>query len=146
MQWAAQTINAGQTTPWVTTEPPGDLASVSIYHAITRSDGTIKRRVYLGCKVDGWDLDVSEDSTIATLSLDISGSTPQGNQFDSSTDPTAGTFPAPTDSPQPVADVALRVYQRLGRADDRHVADAVPVNPAIVHATRSRGGSGRIGS
>ena len=97
LQWAMQTINAGQTVPWTTTEPAGDLASVACYHAIARSDGTIKRRVYLGCKVDGCNLEVSEDSTIATLSLDISGSTPQGNQFDSSTDPTAVTFPPPTD-------------------------------------------------
>ncbi len=99
LQWAAQQINTGQTSPWTTTEPAGDLASVAIYHAIMRSDGTIKRRVYLGTKVDGWDLDVSEDGTIATLSMDLSASTPQGNQFDSSIDPTAGTFPAPTDSP-----------------------------------------------
>jgi len=99
LEWAAQPINSGQTAPWTTTEPAGDLASVSCYHAIVRSDGTIKRRVYLGTKVDGWDIDVSEDSTIATISLDLSASTPQGNQFDSSTDPTAGTFPAPTDSP-----------------------------------------------
>jgi hypothetical protein len=101
LNWAGQQINTGQTAPWTTTEPPGDLASVAIYHAIQRSDGSIKRRVYLGCKVDGWDLDVSEDGTIATLSLDISGSTPQGNQFDSSTDPTSGTFPAPTDTQYP---------------------------------------------
>jgi hypothetical protein len=100
LQWGGQPITGG-TAPWTTTEPNGDLASVSIYHAITRSDGSIKRRVYLGCKVDGWDLDVSEDSTIATLSLDISGSTPQGNQFDSSVDPTSGTFPPPTDAQLP---------------------------------------------
>ncbi|MGO8903894.1 MAG: phage tail tube protein [Isosphaeraceae bacterium] len=97
LQWGGQQINSAQTSPWTTTELAGDLASVSCYHAITRSDGTIKRRVYLGCKVDGWDLDVSEDGTIATLSLDLSGSTPQGNQFDSSIDPTAVTFPPPTD-------------------------------------------------
>lgn len=102
LEWGGQQINTGQTAPWTTTEPAGDLASVAIYHAIARSDGTIKRRVYLGCKVDGWDLEVSEDSTIATLSLDISGSTPQGNQFDSSSDPTSGTFPAPTDAQMPV--------------------------------------------
>jgi hypothetical protein len=97
LQWGGQQINSAQTSPWTTTEPAGDLASVACYHAITRSDGSIKRRVYLGCKVDGWNIDVSEDSTIATLSLDVSGSTPQGNQFDSSTDPTAVTFPPPTD-------------------------------------------------
>ena len=102
LNWATTQINAGQTLPWTTTEPAGDLASISIYHGVVRSDGTIKRRVYLGCKPDGYDLSVSEDGTIATLSIDISGSTPQGNQFDSSTDPTAGTFPAPTDAQMPL--------------------------------------------
>ena len=101
LQWGGQQINTAQTSPWTTTEPAGDLASVSCYHAIARSDGSIKRRVYLGCKVDGWNVEVSEDSTIATLSLDISGSTPQGNQFDLSTDPTAATFPPPTDPQLP---------------------------------------------
>lgn len=101
IQWAAQTINTAQTSPWSTTEPTGDLASVSIYHAITRSDGSIKRRVYLGTKVDGWEIEVSEDGTIATLSMNLSASTPQGNQFDGSTDPTSTTFPPPTDSQLP---------------------------------------------
>jgi hypothetical protein len=102
IQWGAQMINGAQTSPWTTTEPAGDLASVSCYHAIQRSDGSIKRRVYLGTKVDGWEIDVSEDGTIATISMDLSASTPQGNQFDSSTDPTATTFPAPTDPQLPV--------------------------------------------
>ena len=101
LQWAAQPINAAQTSPWTTTEPAGDLVSVSCYHAVTRSDGSVKRRVYLGTKVDGWSIEVSEDGTIATLSMDLSASTPQGNQFDSSTDPTATTFPAPTDPQLP---------------------------------------------
>ncbi len=101
LQWAAQPINTAQTSPWTTTEPAGDLASVSCYHAITRSDGSVKRRVYLGTKVDGWSIDVSEDGTIATLSMDLSAATPQGNQFDSSTDPTSTTFPAPTDPQLP---------------------------------------------
>jgi len=103
LNWAAQPINSGQTAPWTTTEPAGDLPSVSIYHGIARSDGTIKRRLYNGCKVDSWDLSVSEGSTLATLSLDISGSTPQGNQWDSSTDPTSITIPAPTDAQMPTA-------------------------------------------
>ncbi len=100
LSWAGQQINSGQTSPWTTTEPAGDLASVACYHAIMRSDGTYKKRVYLGCKVDGWDVDVSEDGTIATLSMDLSASTPQGNQFDSSVDPTT-LCPAPTDSQLP---------------------------------------------
>lgn len=97
LQWSAQPINTAQTSPWTTTEPAGDLASVSCYHAITRSDGSIKCRVYLGTKVDAWGIEVSEDGTIATLRMDLSAATPQGNQFDSSTDPTSTTFPAPTD-------------------------------------------------
>lgn len=98
INWASERINSGQTLPWPTTEPPGDLASCSIYHAIQRSDGTFKRRVYLGCKVDSWSIDCSMDSTVATLNLGISGSTPQGNQFDSSSDPSNITFPAPADN------------------------------------------------
>ncbi len=101
LEWAAQQINAAQTAPWVTTEPPGDLASCSIYHAVQYGNPTsyatpYRMRAYLGCKVDGWDLDLSEDGTIGTLSLDISGSLPQA------TDPTISTFPAPTDYQIPV--------------------------------------------
>jgi hypothetical protein len=102
LSWAGQRINSGQTAPWVTTEPAGDLASCSIYHAITRPDGTVKRRVYLGCKVDAAHLTVSEDSTVSTLQLQLSGSTPQGNAFDASSDPTSGTFASPADNNFPV--------------------------------------------
>ena len=117
----------GPDQPWTTTEIAGDLASVAIYHGIARSDGTIKRRVYLGCKVDSWDLDVSENSTIATLSLDITGSTPQGNQFDASNDPNSSVFPAPTDraNADHGHDRPLRVHTRVGRPVDRHRPDAV---------------------
>ena len=102
LSWALQRINSGQTSPWTTTVAAGDLASCSVYHAITRSDGTIKRRVYLGTKVDSATLTVSEGSTICRLQLNLTASTPQGNQFDASTDPTSGTFPAPADNNFPV--------------------------------------------
>lgn len=102
LSWAAQFINSGQTAPWVTTEPVGDLASCTIYHAITRPDGTIKRRAYLGVKVASWTLVITESATVAQLTLNLVGSTPQGNQFDSSTDPTAGTFPVPADIDLPI--------------------------------------------
>jgi hypothetical protein len=102
LSWAGVNINSGQTTPWVTTEPAGDLTSVSLYHAITMDSGTVKRRVYLGCKVTDWQLTVSEQSTVCTLSLGIIGSTPQGNQFDSSSDPNSTVFPAAADNNYPV--------------------------------------------
>jgi hypothetical protein len=79
MSWACQRINSGQTAPWTTTEPPGDLASCAITHSIQVTSGsstTTFVRNYTGIKVTGWDLDISEDSQIGTLSLDLTGSTP----------------------------------------------------------------------
>ena len=97
LSWAGARI-VGGTSPWTTSELVGDLASCSIYHGIVEFDGTVKRRLYKGCKVDSWSLSCSEASTVATLTLEISGGTPQGNQFDSSVDPTSGVFPVPVDA------------------------------------------------
>jgi hypothetical protein len=97
LSWAGVTMSGG-TAPWTSSEPTGDLASCAVYHAVTEFDGTVKRRVYLGTKVEGWSLTVSEDSTIATLTLNLIASTPQGNAFDSSSDPTSTPFPAPADN------------------------------------------------
>jgi hypothetical protein len=102
LSWALQRIGTGQTAPWTTTQPVGDLASCAVYHAATRSDQSVKRRVYLGTKVDTFNLTISEGSTVCTVQLGLSASTPQGNQFDSSTDPTAGTFPVPADNNFPI--------------------------------------------
>src|SRR4051794_24215485 len=70
LPWAVSRINAGQTTPWTTTEPAGDLASCSVYHAVRRSDGTYSRKRFAGCKVAGARIEVSRQSTTATLTLD----------------------------------------------------------------------------
>lgn len=108
--WATQPMNAGQTTPYTTTEPPNDLASMTFYHGITLSDGTIKRRAWLGCKCEGFSLSCSADSPLMIGTFQIRASTPQGNQFDSSTDPTSGTFPAPADTAFPVDAI---IFQHL---------------------------------
>ena len=100
LQWAAQTINTAQTSPWTTTEPAGDLASVSCLPrdpAVRRLNQEAGLPRHQGRRLGP--RSVSEDGTIATLTMELSASTPQGNQFDSSTDPTATTFPVPTDSP-----------------------------------------------
>ena len=80
MSWAGVRINAGQTAPWTTTEPPGDLASFALVHAIqatTPSNATsFVMCGYTGVKVEGYNFTVSEDQQIATLSLDLSASTP----------------------------------------------------------------------
>jgi hypothetical protein len=98
LSWAGVRIGGGGTTPWTTTEPVGDLGSCAIYHGITVNSGSTKRRVYLGSKVDQWTIEVSEDGTTVRLTLSGTSSTPQGNQFDSSSDPTSTPFPVPTDA------------------------------------------------
>jgi hypothetical protein len=97
LSWLCQRV-VGGTVPWTTTVPVGDLASCSLYHAIMRPDGSIQRRVYLGGKCDSGTATITESSTVCTLQLNISASTPQGNQFDSSSDPTSTVFPAPVDN------------------------------------------------
>jgi len=80
LSWAGVRINSGQTAPWTTTEPPGDLASCAILHAIqaTTVSGTTSYvlRGYTGVKVAGYDFSISEQSQVGTLSLDLMGSTP----------------------------------------------------------------------
>lgn len=98
LSWAGVRINSAQTSPWTTTQPVGDLASCSVYHAIVEPDGSVWRDVCLGTKVEDWALAVSEDSTVARLTLQLAASEKQGNTFDSSSNPTSGTFPAPADN------------------------------------------------
>jgi hypothetical protein len=102
LPWGITRINAGQTLPWTTTEIAGNLASMSVYHAKQRADGTFKRNRYAGMKVEGGTLESSRDAKIWTLTLDLVGSKVVGNAFDSSTDPTSTEFPAPTDTQLPM--------------------------------------------
>jgi hypothetical protein len=99
LSWAGVRITGG-TSPWTTSEPNGDLASCTLYHAITQPGGTVERRSYSGAKVDAWTLSVSESSTIARLTLDISASTPAGTPaaFGGAADPTSTPFPTPADN------------------------------------------------
>jgi tail tube protein len=101
LSWALQRMTGG-TSPWTSTVATGDLASCSVYHAITRSDNTVKRQVYLGTKVDSFALTISEGSTACQLVLGLTASLAQGNQFDASSDPSAGTFPSPADADLPI--------------------------------------------
>lgn len=94
-------INPGQAAPWTTTEKAGDLASVSIYHAIVRPDGTTRRKRYAGVKAAGGRIDVSRRATAATIELDLQGCRSYGNAMDGSSDPDAVEFPAPAESDYP---------------------------------------------
>jgi hypothetical protein len=95
-------ISADQTAPWTTTEPVGDLASVTIDHAILNDDtGGYNRTRYRGCKCTGGRLECSEESQVSTLSLDLQGGDYQGNPYDGSADPDATVFPVPADDEYP---------------------------------------------
>jgi hypothetical protein len=95
-------MNAGQTAPWTSTEPVGDLASMSFYHAATRSDNTLKRWRYAGGKATRWQVTCSRSSKIARMTLGLMFQKYLGNPFDASSDPTVGEFPAPAESAYPI--------------------------------------------
>jgi hypothetical protein len=97
----ATRVSSDQTVPWATTEPPGDLASVSIYHAVRRSDGTYQRKRFAGVKAKGGRIEVSRQSTSATLTLELQAARSYGNAMDGSPDPDASEFPAPAETDYP---------------------------------------------
>jgi hypothetical protein len=100
LDWSSTRINSGQTLPWVTTEPPGDLASCTVYHAIKQSTGAYNLKQFSGVKITSWKVDVSSDGTIAKLSLGLMGSKQVG--FGTETgDPTSTPFPAPAETSYP---------------------------------------------
>lgn len=99
--WACTRINAAQTGPWSTTEPPGDLASCTVYHGIKLSDGTYRRKKYTGVKVDSLKVDVSSKQTSAMLTLGLTGCKCVGHSLDSTSDPDATEFPAPAETAYP---------------------------------------------
>jgi len=143
-QWAAQQVNsagyvapAGVSAGWSTTEIPGNLASVSCYHAIQLGiAGTYKVRAYRGVKVRSFNFEISQDSQIGTLSLELVGSVAHGNQFDSSTDPTlttAGTAPTYTAGPPSGSTIPYPANNNY------------PINPYLFINTSNTGGSGSSG-
>jgi hypothetical protein len=103
--WATTRINTGQTLPWVTTEIAGDLASATLDYVWTYVTGALRAKRFLGGKVATVGLAASRDSPVVMLTLGIIASTPQGNAWDSSSDP---TIAAPADSVFPVTPVLFQ--------------------------------------
>ena len=89
LQWGAQPVNAGGyvglsgvSTGWNPgTGVAGNLPSVTIMHAIQRSDGTYKIRQYSGVRVESLSFTISEGSTLADITLNLLGSSVSGNQW-----------------------------------------------------------------
>ena len=66
----------------------GNLASVSIFHAIQRpQDGTWKAQWSKGVMVNSCSFTMSEDSQIGTMTLEFTGCVAQGNPLDGSSTP-----------------------------------------------------------
>jgi hypothetical protein len=93
--WVFQRINTAQTSPWPTAELPNDLASVTADYARTNFEATIRRKRYLGVKSNSCSLQCSKESPKLMGTFGLVGSTPQGNAYDSSSDPTSGVFAEP---------------------------------------------------
>lgn len=106
--WANTRINSGQTVPWTTTEPIGDLASMSVYHGTAYpSTGAVRRRLYGGTKVTSWRLTSNAKDGVTMLKLGLRSSGPLA-------DPSSGTFAAPADTDFPTDPVMF--YQSSGAA------------------------------
>jgi hypothetical protein len=107
LPWGLTGMDATQMIPWASSEPVGDLPSMSIDHAYFYDDtpNTFKRTRYLGCKVTSGRLETSAESQFATLTLQITGGTAQGEHFTPTSDPTAADFPPPVDTDYPSWDV-----------------------------------------
>jgi hypothetical protein len=104
----AARVSSDQTHPWPTDQLSGDLASVSIYHAVQRSDGTYRRKRYAGVKAAGGRIEVSRQGTTATLTLDLQACRSYGNTMDGTSDPTSSEFPAPAESDYPTGPYTFR--------------------------------------
>lgn len=104
LNWAMTSINTGRTSPWNTSDPSGimpvgDLASLSLYHAIMASNGTFYRRAYRGAKVNGLRIECSAEAPLAIATFDIETSKPEPNASFGGSDTNAVNtteFPAPT--------------------------------------------------
>lgn len=114
LNWALTRIDAGRTLPWATSadsggkEGPGDLASMSLYHAYRGQDGTYIKRTYRGAKVASCQITCSADAPLALLTMNIEASKPIPNDTFGGTDTLASNtteFPDPTDASYPT-DVA----------------------------------------
>ncbi len=104
--WCMNVVNSGRTTPWITTDsnnlmPPGDLASIGIYHAVTLNDGTIDRRLYNGCKAHSWTLSCSRSDPRALLTVQGVAIRDNLNAAGASAYPDATEFPAPAETSYP---------------------------------------------
>jgi hypothetical protein len=106
LNWCMTPINTARTAPWTTTDanlvmPPGDLASLSFYHAIYWPDGTYDLRRHGGAKCLTWNIACSRAEPRATLSVTGVAIRDDLNGAGVVAYPTAVEFPPPTEAMYP---------------------------------------------
>lgn len=100
MGWSTTEINSGQTSPWTTTELPNDLASCTVYHAVQTSTGVFIKKAFTGCKVGSAQIEVSRQSTTATLTLQLTACAQSA--FGTLTGDPTTAIPTPTETEMPL--------------------------------------------
>lgn len=151
LQWAAMQVNSlgyvslgtvsGKWQYGNAGVAAGNLPSVSIFHAIQRSDGTYKHRLYYGVRVTSWNFTLSEGSTIGDLTLGLTGAYAAGNSFTylNYTDPTFQTFAVP--ATVPVFNTGVTASTWCAPSTQNY-----PITPWLFLNTSSTGGTGANGS
>lgn len=94
-------VNSSGTTPWSTTEPQYDLASICAFHAVRMRSGTVKRRQFLGGKISRLNLSCSKQDPRLKVTGEIIFQKEVGNAVDSSSDVSSTVFPLPADTDYP---------------------------------------------
>lgn len=107
INWLMTPIDSGRANPWSTSDPnnlmpPGDLASLSFYHAIQQNDGSYDLRRYGGAKPDSWSISCSRGSPLAVLT--VSGKAIRDNMNGAGVVayPNSTEFPAPNETDYPL--------------------------------------------
>lgn len=118
--WALTPIDAGRTTPWTTSadtvQGPGDLASMSLYHAIRQSDGTYYNRAYHGAKIRSMRFECTSDDPLVRATFNISAGHPIPDAGWGGAGTIGGSeFPVPTDSSYPDPTKILHYYDSAGQ-------------------------------
>lgn len=98
---ACTRINTGQTSPWTTTEPACDLASIAAYHTFKMRSGTQKRRKLTGGKIQTLTVSASRQDPRVKVSGTIVFQKETGNAAEASSDPDGTEFPLPADTNLP---------------------------------------------
>lgn len=132
---AVQRINSAQDSPFVTTEPPGDLASFVLYHAIKARSGTITRHRFPGGKVNNLKLSASRSDPRWKVELDFVFQKQYPHPTGSLAAPDATEFPLPTEASYPsnpyLFSETVGEFKRAGTALSQYQSIEINIGNAL---------------